>query len=145
MMNIVNKMISYLEEERILPVSQETWKSFGLNHCLPENKQKKKEQYSYINKQVGNKSGIYIYMKDGECLYIGKAKPLSKIIRDHYIESYKVIPDNCHEKNSRWDRFFQKYNGEVEIYWREFESEEERQVVEIILTKIMKPKFLKYK
>ncbi|WP_017415838.1 hypothetical protein [Clostridium tunisiense] len=144
-MNIINKLISCLEEEGILPVSKATWNSFMLNHCFPENEQDKKEQYSYIKQQVGNKSGVYIYVRDGEYLYIGKAKPLAKRIRDHYIESYKPIPDDCPEKNSRWDRFFQKYNGEVEIYWREFESEEERQLVEVILTKLIQPIFLKFR
>ncbi|PRR84523.1 GIY-YIG nuclease family protein [Clostridium vincentii] len=144
-MNIVDKLTFCLEEERILPVSKETWNSFKLNHCFPESKQEKKEQYNYISEQVGNKSGIYIYMKDGDYLYIGKAKPLSNRIRNHYVESYKPIPDNCPKEKSRWDRFFAEYNGEVEIYWREFESEEERQLVEIILTKLLKPVFLTFK
>ena len=29
-----------------------------------------------------------------------------------------------------WHRFFKKYSGEVEIYWRELEEEKERQIVE---------------
>jgi excinuclease UvrABC nuclease subunit len=144
-MNIISKLISCLEEEKVIPVSKQTWSLFKLNHCIPESEQKKKEQYRYIKEQVGNKSGIYIYMKDGECLYVGKAKPLAKRIKDHYIESYKPIPDDCPKQNSRWDRFFQKYNGELEIYWREFEAEEERQLVEIILTQILKPVFLTFK
>ena len=84
-------------------------------------------------------------MKDGDFIYIGKDKPLSNRIRNHYVESYKPIPDNCPKEKSRWDRFFAEYNGEVEIYWREFESEEERQLVEIILTKLLKPVFLTFK
>lgn len=44
-----------------------------------------------------------------------------------------------------WHRFFSQYQGEVTIYWKEFQSEEERQLVEILLTKLLQPIFLKYK
>ncbi len=144
-MSIIDKISICLEEEKIIPINFENWNSFKLNHCLPENFQMKKAQYSYIKEQVGDKSGIYVYKKDDEYLYIGKAKPLFKRIKDHYIESFKPIPEGTEPKNSRWDRFFSEHSGEIEIYWKEFETEEERQLIEIILTKLLNPKFINFR
>lgn len=62
-MSIIDKLASFLEKEKILPVSAETWSTFKLNHCSPENEQKKKEQYSFIKCQVEKRAGIYVYMK----------------------------------------------------------------------------------
>ncbi|NFO32809.1 hypothetical protein FDB37_04120 [Clostridium botulinum] len=142
-MNIINKLTSCLEEEGIFPVSEELWNNFKLNHCAPENEQKKKEQYSFIRKQVEKKSGIYVYMKEDRCIYIGKAKPLFNRIKSHYIESFSPVFGDT--KDMRWHRFFSTYQGEVQIYWKEFESEEERQLIEMILTRILKPIFLTFK
>ncbi|MBF8983990.1 GIY-YIG nuclease family protein [Lutibacter sp. B2] len=142
-MSIIDKLASFLEEEKILPVSAETWSTFKLNHCSPENEQKKKEQYSFIRGQVEKRAGIYVYMKNGKCLYIGKAKLLYNRIKSHYIESFSPVSGDT--KDMRWHRFFSQHQGEVEIYWKKFQSEEERQLVEILLTKLLQPIFLKYK
>jgi len=142
-MSIIDKLASCLEEERILPISKETWDTFMLKHCSPEGEQKKKEQFNFIKMQVEKKAGIYVYMKDQKCLYIGKAKMLFNRIKSHYIESFSPVPGDT--KDMRWHRFFLKYQGEVQIYWKEFNSEEERQLVEMILTKLLKPTFLTFK
>jgi excinuclease UvrABC nuclease subunit len=138
-MNIIDKLVSLLEEEKILPISVHTWNTFKLNHFDPENEQEKKEQYSFIRSQVNKRAGIYIYMKNEKCLYIGKAKLLYDRIKSHYIESFSPVPGDT--KDMRWHRFFSQYKGEIEIYWKEFQSEEERQIIEMILTKILQPIF----
>lgn len=142
-MNIVDKLASFLEDERILPVSEETWLKFNLIHCIPENEQMKKEQYSFIRGQVERKAGIYVYKKKDNCLYIGKAKLLYDRIKSHYIESFSPVPGDT--KDMRWHRFFSQHQGELEIYWKEFQSEEERQLIELLLTKLLQPVFLTYK
>jgi hypothetical protein len=142
-MSIADKLASFLEEEKILPVSEETWSTLRINHCSPENEQKKKEQYIFIRGQVEKRAGIYIYMKNGNCLYIGKAKLLYDRIKSHYIESFSPVAGDT--KDMRWHRFFSQHQGELEVYWKEFESEEERQIVEVLLTKILQPTFLKFK
>lgn len=141
-MNIIEKLASLLQEEKILPISEGTWASFILNHCSPESEQKKKANYSFIKGQVDKRAGIYVYMKNDKCLYIGKAKLLYDRLKSHYIESFSPVPGDT--KDMRWHRFFSQNQGEVEIYWKEFQSEEDRQLVEILLTKILKPFFLTF-
>ncbi len=48
-------------------------------------------------------------------------------------------------KRHEVDRFFSQNQGVVEIYWKEFETEDERKVVETLLTKILNPTFLSLK
>lgn len=142
-MNIIDKLICYLEEERILPISKETWESFIIDHCCPDNEQSRKLQCDFIKEQVKQKSGIYIYMKDDKCLYVGKAKFLFSRIKSHYIESFSPVSGDT--PDMRWHRFFLKHQGEVEIYWKEFQSEDERVIIERILTKLLRPVFLTFK
>ncbi|HYE10700.1 MAG TPA: GIY-YIG nuclease family protein [Patescibacteria group bacterium] len=142
-MNIIDRLTSLLENEKILPVSKETWSVFKLNHCRPQNEQIKKEQYSFIRGQVEKTAGIYIYMKNDNCLYIGKAKLLYDRIKSHYIESFSPVPGDT--KDMRWHRFFSQHQGELEVYWKEFQNEEERQIIELLLTKLLQPTFLGFK
>lgn len=92
---------------------------------------------------MNNKAGIYIYKQNGDYLYVGKAKLLYDRIKSHYIESFSTVPGDT--KDMRWHRFFSHHQDVLEIYWKEFQSEEERQMVEMILIKILKPSFLTFK
>lgn len=76
-------------------------------------------------------------------MYVGKAKSLLNRIKSHYIESFSPVSGDT--KDMRWHRFFSQYQGELLIYWKEFEREDERQLIEIILTKFLKPIFLGFK
>jgi excinuclease UvrABC nuclease subunit len=142
-MSIIEKLTSFLEEEKILPISEETWRKFIINHCVPTDEQMKKLQYSFIKRQVRDKAGLYIYMKNGICLYVGKAKLLYDRLKSHYIESFSPVPGDT--KDMRWHRFFSQHQGELEIYWLEFETEEERQLIEMLLTKLLQPTFMLFK
>lgn len=142
-MEIIDKLIMLFKDEQILPINQDNWRVFKLTHCLPKDEYIRKEQYTYIKQNVGKRAGIYIYYKDDKCLYIGKAKLLFDRIKSHYIESFEPVPGDT--KDMRWHRFFAGNQGDVLVYWKEFESEEERQIVELLLTKILKPFFLNFK
>lgn len=142
-MNLVDKLTTFLEEEKILPITQGVWESFNIDHSAPRDEQEKRDMYNFIKSQVDKRAGIYVYMKDGECIYIGKAKLLYDRMKSHYIESFSPVPGDT--KDMRWHRFFSHHQGEVEVFWKEFESEQERQVVEILLTKILEPVFLSFK
>jgi excinuclease UvrABC nuclease subunit len=142
-MNIIEKLICLLEDEKVLPVSEETWSTFKLVHKKPENEQEKKEQFNLIKGQVQKKSGIYVYRKNRNCIYIGKAKLLFDRLKSHYIESFSPVPGDT--RDMRWHRFFSQNQGEVEVHWKEFETEEERQLVELLLTKVLKPDFIFFK
>jgi hypothetical protein len=75
-------------------------------------------------------------------LYIGKAKLLYDRLKSHYIESFSPVPGDT--KDMRWHRFFSSHQGELTVYWKEFEDEEDRQLVEIILTRLYKPAFIDF-
>lgn len=120
-MSIIDKLASFLEKEKYFLFQQK--------HGLYSAKWRKEQ--------------VYVYMKNGKCLYIGKAKLLYNRIKSHYIESFSPVSGDT--KDMSWHRFFSQHQGEVTIYWNEFQSEEERQLVEILLTKLLQPIFLKYK
>lgn len=141
-MNLVDKSTALLHQEKILPI-EETWASFKLNHYPPNTEQDKVDTFSFIKEQVSKRAGIYIYVKNENCLYVGKAKLLYDRMKSHYIESFSPVRGDT--KDMRWHRFFSQYQGEVEVYWKEFQTEEERQLVEILLTNILKPAFLTFK
>lgn len=142
-MSIIGKLERLLEEEKILPVSEKTWDSFQLIHRQPENDESKNEQFKFIKGQVGKKAGIYIYIKDEKIIYIGKAKELNNRIKSHYIESFSTVHGDT--KDNRWHRFFSQHQGEVNVLWKEVDTEEERQIIELLLTRILKPTFLSFK
>ncbi len=142
-MSLIEKFESILVEEDFLPVSKEKWSSFQITHCQPDDNEMKMEQFKFIKKQVGKKAGVYIYIKDKSILYIGKAKGLNNRLKSHYIESFSTVPGDT--KDNRWHRFFSQHQGEVNVLWKEVETEEERQIIEIILTHIMKPVFLSFR
>lgn len=142
-MSIIDKLETLLVEENFLPVSEEKWNSFQIMHCQPENDESKKEQFKFIKGQVGKKAGIYIYIKEEKILYIGKAKELNNRIKSLYIESFSTVPGDT--KDNRWHRFFSEHQGEVNVLWKEVETEEERQIIELILTRMLKPTFLSFK
>lgn len=126
-MGIIKKLESVLEEESIFPITKETWQCFNINHRCPADHAERKEQYEFIKDKVRNKAGIYIYKKDEQIIYIGKAKLLYDRLKSHYIESFSPVPGDT--KDMRWHRFFSEHNGEVKVYWKEFEYEEERWIV----------------
>jgi len=64
-------------------------------------------------------------------------------MKSHYIESFSTVRGDT--KDMRWHRFFSQNQGELEVFWKEFQTEEERQLVEILLTNILKPAFLTFK
>jgi excinuclease UvrABC nuclease subunit len=141
-MKLFPVLTSSLEDHNILPISDLTWSSFNINHIKPEDEQTKKRLYNFIKSQVKDHSGIYIYKKDNELLYIGKAKLLYDRLKSHYIESFSPVPGDT--KDMRWHRFFSSHQGELTVYWKEFEDEEDRQLVEIILTRLYKPAFIDF-
>ncbi len=77
-MNIIDKLICYLEEERILPISKETWESFIIDHCCPDNEQSRKLQCDFIKEQVKQKSVSIASRIDQPCLLLGQLVPRNR-------------------------------------------------------------------
>ena len=87
-------------------------------------------------------SGVYLYERRGEVLYIGKGKPIFNRLKSHYIESYREVGGDT--KDKKWHRFFSKYNGPVTAYVSEIRREADRKIVEMILQEFHKPVFSKF-
>jgi hypothetical protein len=124
-----------------------SWPSLQVVHEPPGDENDESEVISLIDqfcrKQGERISGVYLYERKGEVLYIGKGKPIFNRIKSHYIESYREVagdtPDN------KWHRFFNRYNGPVIVYVSEIEREADRKIVEMILQETHETVFSKFK
>ncbi|MFK7693312.1 hypothetical protein [Paenibacillus sp. HJGM_3] len=126
----------------LLPLDK--WNRFEITHIQPEDISQIQSTKNYINLNVRNKRGIYIYQNSaGETLYVGKGSPLNSRISLHYDACYKPVRGDS--KNQKWHRFFSGNYGLLNVHWIEFEDEENRQALEKMLSVILKPKFLKFK
>jgi hypothetical protein len=128
---------TFLKDNGFLPSE---WDSFELSHG---NGQDKEHIISKIRKNVGKKSGLYVYEKNGSTLYVGKAKSLFGRIKSHYRESYKRVPGDT--KQGTWHAFFSANAGQVKIFWKEEKSEKIRRVIERMLAYVKRPKFEEFK
>jgi hypothetical protein len=98
----------------------------------------RKTAFSKINEAIkcADLNGVYVYMKDECCLYVGKGK-LIKRLHSHYLES---LP-GC-KLAKKWCKFFgNKENlGEMKIFWKEM-CDRKAKVIEQMLTYVLEPKF----
>jgi hypothetical protein len=112
-----------------------SWPSLQLVHEPPGDRNEEKSVFSRIKnfcrKQDEQISGVYLYERKGEVLYIGKGKPIFNRIKSHYIESYREVGGDTQDK--KWHRFFSKYNGPITVYVSEIEREADRKIIEMIL------------
>jgi len=131
------KFKSFLESNGFLPLSE--WSSFEFDHGDPA---VEKVNCIKIKREVADKSGLYIYLKDDRVLYIGKAKLLLGRIKSHYHESFK---DPGHVKAKPWHVFFSSNKGSVKVLWKEVEIEQERQIVEKMLEYVIPSEFMAFK
>ena len=133
-----NKFREFLKKNRYLPLS--LWKSLKLEHGI-----KNKEVPVLIRQAVGIKSGLYIYVKDNRILYVGKAKSLFGRIKGHYRESFEKVSGDT--QFNTWHKFFsQKRNsGLIKIFWKEIDREDDRQILEKMLSRVLNPEFEKFR
>lgn len=134
----------FLLENKILPIDCEIgrWKQFKINNVSPQDEETKKNVKRYIENNVGNRNGLYIYKSDeGGVLYIGKGKPLKNRLYSHYLESFQPVKGDT--KDQRWHKFFLKHQGVVDVFWLELETEKERQLIEKMLDYLLDPLFSK--
>jgi excinuclease UvrABC nuclease subunit len=136
------KMLEFLSEHGILDIKEPSWNYFKITHAPPENESVRRNVRKTIKNITGLKNGIYVYKDFNDIvLYIGKAKPLKNRLYDHYMESFR---QSSGDRTGRWFRFFQMYQGEINVYWKEVEDETIRIFVESVLTEIHKPVFLDF-
>lgn len=123
-----------LKQHRILPYTN--WGSFEIQHEKPKSTKEQNSVYQIIEKNVGEKYGVYIYEKDEKILYVGQGI-LKERIKSHYIESFK----DPQKKSWKWYAFFSRHRGTLKVYWKECEDEESRKAYEGMLIFVLKPAF----
>jgi len=132
----------FLVENEILPIDCKTgkWNHFKVNHLKPKDDISKNQVKTFIESNVANRNGLYIYKNEkGEILYIGKGKPLKNRLYSHYLESFQPVRGDT--KDQRWHKFFLKHQGLLDVYWLELEGEKDRQIIEKMLDYLLKPLF----
>lgn len=135
--------IDFLKKIRCYPI-ETTWNTFTIQHKEPFDQNEKADMEAYIKSKVGRKNGLYIYKdEDGNCLYIGKGKPISGRLISHYRESFQEVPGDT--KSKKWHRFFKEHQGVMTIYWKEIEGEDNRRIIEMMTDYIAKPAFREWR
>jgi len=129
-----NEFKLFLKKNGFLPI--ETWSNFEIIHG------KANEDFvKIIKNNVSDKDGVYIYIKERNILYVGKAKPLWGRIKSHFRESYEEVSGDT--KLKTWHKFFSNKNniGLVKILYKEVPEELERQIIEKMLDYVLCPTF----
>ncbi|MFJ8243690.1 GIY-YIG nuclease family protein [Peribacillus asahii] len=129
-----------LKKKGYYPLTTPLWNSFGFSQVKPNSNQEKQEQIKLIESSLFDKEGIYVYVNAAEeTFYVGKGSPLKSRIKSHYNKLLKKGSD------SRRVEFFQNNQGNMTIFWLEIEDEEEREIVEHLLSHLLKPKYKKWR
>lgn len=130
-----------LTEHGLWPM--DVWEHFEFAHQLPNNPEEISAQTDLLRSKVSKESGLYVYYKDGKCIYVGKAAPLFNRLKSHYLESFREVPGDT--KNKKWHRFFASNTGKLVIYWKQVENEIDRQIFEPALTAELNPSFNQFR
>jgi hypothetical protein len=132
------KLQKFLEENDFLPI--EKWNCFRIDHKKPKSETEKQNVREFIKSQTKNCNGLYIYADEtGNIIYVGKGKPITNRLLSHYRECYEGVPGDT--KDKRWHRFFSSNQGNLMVYWIELEDEENRQLIEYLLSIVLNPTF----
>ena len=134
MKNYKNRFELFLKNNSFLPF--ENWDFFDLEHG---DKTIFKNNSEKIRKEVDKKSGIYVYKKERDVLYVGKAASLFVRLKSHNRESFEPVPGDT--KHKTWHKFFSRNKGKLLVYWKEVTLENDRVVIEKMLEYILEPKF----
>ena len=107
-----------------------------------------------IYNAMGESSGVYIYHKEGDVKYIGKAKKLKERAKCHYRES--VFNELDYEDGrigiagdqhrGLYPAYFRDHLGEcnITLSWVVVEGEQMRVAVEALLTQLLEPEFKEF-
>jgi hypothetical protein len=139
-MDIKGDIEQLLQNRGYYPLTTTLWESFEFKHTGPKNEQERQMKLKIIEATLKDKKGIYVYKNAAEeILYVGKGILLKSRIISHYTKLSKV------NSTSRRDTFFQDNQGTMTIFWLEIEEKEERELVEHLLSYLLKPKYKKWR
>ncbi|KKS82396.1 MAG: hypothetical protein UV58_C0010G0016 [Candidatus Wolfebacteria bacterium GW2011_GWC1_43_10] len=136
MRNYKNQFKLFLEKNGFLPFKH--WNCFKIEHGKETIFKSNLEK---IRQKVNKSSGIYIYKKGKDVLYVDKAISLFGRLKSHNRESFEPVPSD--RKDGGFYKFFsaRKNCGKLRVYWIEVKIEEERVVFEAMLQYLLEPDF----
>lgn len=139
-MKFIKKDIeALLKKKGYYPLNTPLWHSFRFQQVKTNNAIERRFNLQIIESNLKSRKGVYIYVDTaGEVLYIGKGSPLKSRIKSHYNKLSMVT-------NNKRVAFFQNNQGTMEIFWLEIEEDEEREIVEHLLSYLLKPKYKKWR
>lgn len=131
----------FLNDAGLLPFNM--WHRFQISHQASSDTREENTVQQWIYREVSDANGLYVYSTlAGQVVYVGKGKPLKNRLWSHYLESFQVVKGDT--KNNRWHRFFSSHQGELIVHWIELEDEDNRKMIEQMLTMQLNPAFLTF-
>ncbi|WP_066065267.1 GIY-YIG nuclease family protein [Neobacillus soli] len=138
--DIKEEIEKLLENQGYYPLTTMLWNSFKFTQVRPNSDQEKQMNLKIIESNVKDRKGIYVYKNAAAViLYVGKGNPLKTRLKSHYSKLSKG------NSIRRRDAFFQDNQGTLTIFWLEIEEKEERELVEHLLSYLLKPKYKKWR
>ncbi|MCU9613145.1 GIY-YIG nuclease family protein [Caldibacillus lycopersici] len=133
----------FLEALQLLPVDK--WDSCIVDHTKEYVPGKGNAKIRNLLKQkCTTDSGVYGYFnQDGECLYIGMANDLSGRIYGHYKAAWVEVSKGTNRDPHQLP-FFKEHKGIVNVRWYKIADIFERQAIEAMLTRVLKPKYIEF-
>ena len=89
-----------------------------------------------IGPQVG---GVYLYKVGRRCLYVGKSINIAQRVGTHNQRAFQ--PDPHSDRYGVHHAFWEANVGRLTVNWISLEQEIDRQIVEMMLTKELRPIF----
>ena len=131
----------FLKSNRLIPVGGAGWNTFEVEHFGALDVADADRRIEDIRASIQRKTGgVYVYHNaNSECIYVGKSQDLRDRFRVHYRRANRR--GGSGDEYDRHFNFWSARTGKLKVSWYRIEREEDRQIIEIMLTFYLRPKF----
>lgn len=131
----------FLTSHSVLPLTGNDWNTFEIEHFADAQVADTHAAIDNIRASIPrNTGGVYVYHDaSGECIYVGKSADVRDRFRTHYRRSNRE--DRKGDRNNRHFNFWSSHTGKLNVSWLKIDREEDRQIIEIMLSFYLRPKF----
>jgi GIY-YIG catalytic domain-containing protein len=131
-----------LRDRCLIPLTNDEWNPFEITHHPTVNLADGDYLIEKIRASIPRGTGgVYIYEDiNGDVIYVGKSADLRDRFRTHYRRANRRDPSG--DRNDRHFNFWSARCGKLVVYWHRIDREVDRQIVEIMLTFYLQPKFV---
>lgn len=131
----------FLRSNSVIPLNGSGWSTFEIEHFADALVADADGQIEEIRQAIPRRTrGVYVYHDAaGDCIYVGKSQDLRDRFRVHYRRANREGGNG--DENNRHFNFWSSRTGKLTVSWFKIDREEDRQIVEIMLTFYLRPKF----